>query len=86
MFIRDGYRLIERMAIQEKPGRQIEFWGMTDLMNIQQTVLRLTISHLGEVKAVQVHDFIPGFNEIIDKFFLGILTSINFCQGSELGI
>src|SRR5579862_2367886 len=40
----------------------------------------------GNVKAIQIHHFVPGRHEVIDKLFLCIVTRINLRDGSKLGV
>ena len=41
---------------------------------------------LGEVEAVEVHDLVPCRDEILNEFFLGIGSRVDFGYGAELGI
>ena len=40
----------------------------------------------GEVEAIQAHYLIPQRNKVVQELFLGILASIDFRQGTELGV
>ena len=40
----------------------------------------------GEVKTVKVHDFVPHRYETMQELLLGVLTSVDFRQGPELGV
>jgi hypothetical protein len=39
-----------------------------------------------EVETVKVHDFVPHRYKVAQELFLGVLTSVDFGQGPELGI
>jgi hypothetical protein len=40
----------------------------------------------GKVESVKVHDFVPHRYKVVKEFLLGILTSVDFRQGPELGV
>jgi hypothetical protein len=40
----------------------------------------------GEVETVEVHHFVPHRHEVVQELLLGVLTSIDFRQGPELGV
>ena len=40
----------------------------------------------GKVESVKVHDFVPHRHKVVQKFLLGVLTSVDFRQGPELGV
>jgi hypothetical protein len=40
----------------------------------------------GEVESVEVHDFVPHRYEVMQELLLGVLASIDFRQGPELGV
>ena len=40
----------------------------------------------GEVEAVKVHDFVPHSYKVMQELLLGVLTSVDFRQGPELGV
>src|SRR5208283_4761708 len=40
----------------------------------------------GEVETVEVHDFVPHRYEVVQELLLGVLTSVDFRQGPELGV
>ena len=40
----------------------------------------------GEVETVEVHDFVPRRDEVVQELLVGVLASIDFRQGAELGV
>gem|GEM_PF-5049911 len=40
----------------------------------------------GKVESVKVHDFVPYRYKVVQEFPLGVLTSVDFRQGPELGV
>src|SRR5262245_66571748 len=40
----------------------------------------------GDVEAIKVHHFVPGRDEVMDKFLPRVGTSVDFSQGAELGV
>ena len=40
----------------------------------------------GEVETVKVHDFVPHRYKVMQELLLGVLTSVDFRQGPELGV
>ena len=40
----------------------------------------------GEVETVKVHDFVPHRYKVVHELLLGVLTSVDFRQGPELGV
>lgn len=44
------------------------------------------LNRLGKIETVKVHDFVPGSYEVIYKCFLRIVTRVDFCEGSQLGV
>jgi hypothetical protein len=40
----------------------------------------------GEVEAVKVHDLVPRRDKVVHELLLGVLASIDFRQGPELGV
>ena len=39
-----------------------------------------------EVESVKVHHLIPGRYKVMNELLLGVLTSVDFCQGPKLGV
>ncbi len=44
------------------------------------------MSLIGEVEAIEVHDFVPSGDEVFDEFSRGIVAGIDFGNGPELGV
>ncbi len=40
----------------------------------------------GEVETVKVHDFVPHRYKVMQELLLGVITSVDFRQGPELGV
>ena len=40
----------------------------------------------GKVESVEVHDFVPHRYKVVKEFLLGVVTSVDFRQGPELGV
>jgi hypothetical protein len=40
----------------------------------------------GEVKAIKVHHFAPGRDEVVDELLLRVETAVGFSQSAELGV
>ena len=38
-----------------------------------------------EVETVKVHDFVPRCHKVVQELLLGVLASVDFRQGPELG-
>jgi hypothetical protein len=38
------------------------------------------------VETVKVHDFVPYLYKVVQELLLGVLTSVDFRQGPELGV
>jgi hypothetical protein len=41
---------------------------------------------LGEIETIKVHDFIPYCDKVVQELPLRVFTSVDFYQGSELGV
>ena len=41
---------------------------------------------ISEVETVKVHDFVPHHYKVVQELLLGVLTSVDFRQGPELGV
>jgi hypothetical protein len=39
-----------------------------------------------EVETVKIHDFVPGRDKVVQELFLRVVTSVDFCQGAQLGV
>ncbi len=39
-----------------------------------------------EVETVKLHDFVPHRYKVVQELLLGVLTSVDFRQGPELGV
>ena len=46
----------------------------------------LLLLRSGEVEAVKVHYLVPRRYKVVQELLLGVLTSVDFRQGSELGV
>jgi hypothetical protein len=69
--VRGGYRfLIIRFAVQ----------------NTLQKPSKTLMLRSSEVEAVKVHYLVPHRYKVVQKLLLGVLTSVDFRQGSELGV
>lgn len=47
---------------------------------------KIWTGRLLQVEPVEIHDFIPGGNEILNEFFLAIVAGVDFGDGAELGV
>ena len=63
------------------PASSIEARG-----SISQKPSRTFVLRSGEVETVEMHDFVPHRYEVLQELLLGVLTSIDFRQGPELGV
>jgi hypothetical protein len=43
-------------------------------------------NYLFKIEAIQVHDLVPGGDEVMHKLLLRVVAGINFGDGAELGI
>jgi hypothetical protein len=43
-------------------------------------------SALCQIEAIKVHHFGPSCYEVVQELLQGVRTSVDFCQGPELGV
>ena len=46
----------------------------------------MRILRSGTIEAVEIHYFVPCSDKVVQKLFLGVLTSVHFRHCSKLGI
>ena len=59
---------------------------LTVLLPPFQKPSKTIILRSGEVETVKVHCFIPHCYKVVQELLLGVLTSVEFRQGPELGV
>ena len=63
-------------------GQHVPLFSLKDVKGkIYDFFLRL-----GEFEAVKIHYLVPRRYEVMHELLLGVLTSINLCQGTELRV
>ena len=72
-----------------------EFVQTRGLLRVWSPLYRLTgnlrfpktfLLRSGDVETVKVHHFVPYCNKVVEELLLGVLTSVDFRQGPELGV
>ena len=56
------------------------------LFSIVDQAPRLSADQLTKVKAIEVHHLVPGRDEVLHEFLLGVSAAVNFRQGPKLGV
>ena len=69
----------EKKAWQESEGRKRRLCRKASGADEQKTALF-------QVKAISIHDFGPGFDEILNKLFLVVILRIHFSVGTQDGV
>jgi hypothetical protein len=56
------------------------------MVSLENHLSKTFMLRSGEVETVKVHDFVPHLYKVVQELLLGVLTSVDFCQGPELGV
>ncbi len=51
-----------------------------------EALIKAFMLQSGKLEAVKVHYLVPHRYKVVQELLLGVLTSVNFCQGPELGV
>ena len=55
-------------------------------LRLSRVILQACFPRLRKVETIKVHHLVPGRYKVMDKLLLRVRTSVDFGQGSELGI
>jgi hypothetical protein len=92
----DNYRIYRFLSSQTRVHvRQISRF-LTAQISISKQVFRkkqLNLTafirfklRLMQIKTVEIHHFIPRFDEIADEFFSAVVGAVDFGEGAEFGV
>src|SRR4030065_32777 len=94
-YLRSDPGFLPRMSLRHKRPQFQFLFGRRDQLLLEglhrffpswQKPLKTFMLRSSEVETVKVHDFVPHRYKVMHELLLGVLTSVDFRQGPELGV
>jgi hypothetical protein len=86
MKVADSASEAESFYSEDNKGHPLPCWqGMSFVSRFSGYACgTFAFAQLGEIKAVEIHDLVPGGNKVMHELFLVVVLGVDLSQGAQL--